>query len=194
MRILFWVLFLMLYCNCTAQDNIRVSGYGSMVDLPHFSTDNKFHWEFSHFSKNTIVEIILWDFNASLSDVNKTVIFRELLSMKENSRVDVMIQNDKKGNVEICCNLFGEFFSMNSLKSDVPLTPYIIKSQPKIQGKVIPIVLFIGKDNTIDKCILEKIINLQEFDLEKDKRSFEELLHQFSSFKMLTYKLMEDEN
>lgn len=193
MKKVLFILFLFAFFYCNAQDNIKVSGYGSMTDLPLHSMRGEaiYHWEFSQFSKNTTLEIVLWDFKDSLSGVSKMVLFRELLSIKENPRIDVMVQNNKEGALEICCNYIGKFFSVHPLKSDVKVTPYVIKSLPKTMDKVVPIILFVGDIQKIDESILWKITNLKEFDIHNNKPVLEELLSQSHSFKILTYQLTE---
>ena len=193
MKSLIYSLFLFLSFYCSAQDSIKVAGYGSMSSLPFQATEkeNIAHFEFSHFSKNTTLEVTLWSFQDNIENINKTVIFLESLDIKENPRVDLIIKYNKNNQIEICCNFIGKFFSVHPLKSNTQIAPYIIKSLPKIMDKVAPIILFAPKENNIGQKTLDKITTLQEFDIEKEEAILKELLSQTTSFKILTYQLKE---
>lgn len=187
------IIMLSLCYFCLAQETVRVSG-GLMSDLPKFSTDSKFHWEFNHFSKNTELELVLWEFQEGLDCVKNTVICYELLSIKENPRFDVVLQNDEKGNMGIWSCFYGKYLSVFPIKSEREPFPYLIKSMPKVKDKVVPIVFFTDANINIDEKTKNKITNLQVIDIEKDKSLFEDLIKKLSSFMILSYKLVDYEN
>ena len=193
MKNLIYSLFLFVSFYCTGQDSIRGAGYGSMSNLPPQPSKKGeiAHFEFSHLQKNTTLEVTLWCFKESFENISKTVILHEQLNIKENPRVDIIIQKNKINQIEICCNFIGKFFSGHPLRSDTTITSYIIKSLPRTKEKVVPVMLFIEKGNPIGNSILDKITNLHEFEIDKDKRILKELFSYSSSFKILTYQLKE---
>lgn len=190
MKALIYILISFISLNVYAQD-VKVAGFGSMSELPNISTNDKHfaHFEFSHFSKDTNIEIVLWSFTGTKSP-QKKIIVQENLLVKENPRIDFFVDNEK-GSINLSCIYIGKYISKSPLKKNITISPYSFASKPKIKNKIVPIILFVEKDAPIDSSLLKEILDIQNLDFDKDFDLYKKLFSQSHNVEILTYQLKE---
>jgi hypothetical protein len=175
----------------TVQQKIRVVGSRSINDFPlAASGSGKYiaHFSFTPSDDDPNLEIALWEPSSDTDSLFKTVLFHENLTKDEHSRVDLLV--DQNGTqVNITSIMAGKMAVITPVKpQNGRILPLRFRSDPRIEGKNVPVVLLIDSEKEFAEKDLADLLAVQDIRLIR-QQTVRELKKQVGTFKILSYHL-----